>query len=161
MALKNVKEATKSMKKYIVFLLSFYGILASDSLYAVCDIDWLLGKWESKSAKRTYIESWSRVSEETLEGYSEVLDKDGRRSAYESLRLVKMSGEVFYVAKVKENEMPIPFKLIECSEGKLRFVNESHDFPKSIKYHSYEKAKMVVNVRGEDNKGFDLDFVRK
>ena len=45
-------------------------------------------------------------------------------AAYETLRLVTMSDGVFYIAKVADNELPVPFRLARCTDGVLVFEKD-------------------------------------
>lgn len=133
---------------------------ASTNCSSLANIDWILGSWSSKSTKRTYQESWSKISNDTYEGHSQVTLVNGKNVGYESLRLVVMAGEVFYLAKVTENELPIAFKLVSCTRGSLHFQNLKHDFPQSIKYFRNSENSFSVSVEGKENKGFRLNFLR-
>ena len=55
---------------------------------------WLIGEWASADGSSG--ETWSKASASTFEGAGQV-------GTEESLRLVEMSGEVFYLAKVGHN----------------------------------------------------------
>lgn len=140
-----------------LFLLSIsYSSFADEG----CDTNWLMGTWESQSAKRTYTESWQRISANTAEGRSEVRDQNNNVIGKESLRLLNMGGNTFYLAKVKANAMPIPFKLVECTQNQMKFENIHHDFPKSLTYQLEGKSRLFVQVRGDGDDGFDLSFNR-
>ena len=81
------------------------------------------------------------------------------RVSQESLRLVEMSGEVFYVAKVGHNDLPIAFKLTSGSDDRAVFENPQHDFPKRLEYRLTE-GRLVVTVSDGGTRGFTLDFTR-
>lgn len=118
-----------------------------DSLEAA---SWLLGHWETE---RGATESWSRVSDDTFEGHG----FDGR--SHETLRLVEMSGAVFFIAKVPHNEMPTSFRLTSCSDDTLVFENPAHDFPRRLEYRrQYDALQVIVSDGGE--RGFQLMFHR-
>ena len=76
-----------------------------------------------------------------------------------------MSNEVFYVAKVGHNELPVTFKLTSCSDKSARFENSSHDFPRVLEY-TLERAekeraeKLTVYVSDGKDKGFSVHFDR-
>ncbi|MEW5251377.1 DUF6265 family protein [Microbulbifer sp. 2201CG32-9] len=134
---------------------------ASDNCNSLESIDWILGSWSSKSSQRSYNEYWNKVSEETYEGYSEVISTSGEKSSYESLRLINMNGNIFYLAKVSHNDLPIAFKLVSCSESTVQFENLKHDFPNTLKYSYNAADKLSVSVEGKENSGFKIQFARK
>jgi hypothetical protein len=72
-----------------------------------------------------------------------------------------MAGEVFYIAKVAHNPLPIAFKLSECGEGLAVFTNPAHDFPRRLEYRLAGDALSVqVSDGTEGGKGFTLNFKR-
>ena len=119
------------------------------------------GEWVRESPRGTYMERWHVQSDSTFEGFSEVRSPAGELRAYEALRIVAIGGEVFYIAKVGENALPVPFKMVSCEPGEVRFENAAHDFPKSLTYTQNEAGSLHVAVRGEGEDGFDLHFKRR
>lgn len=112
--------------------------------------EWLLGHW---TGERGVTESWKQAGDRTYEGHG----FDGKSS--ESLRLVEMSGEVFYIAKVAHNELPVAFKLAICGDDLLVFENPAHDFPRRIEYRRDGDA-LTVRVSDGAERGFDLKFFK-
>ena len=120
---------------------------------------WMTGQWESRSASSRITESWTRVSEETAEGLGEGRSVPGNElKSRETLRLVTMSGTVYYLAKVAHNALPVAFALTECGEHHAVFENVEHDFPTRIAYQLTDTGQMVVDVQGPDGKGFSIRF---
>jgi hypothetical protein len=78
----------------------------------------------------------------------------------ESLRLVAMSGGVYYIAKVSHNAYPVAFALSACSDGRLVFENPTHDFPRRLEYTFTAPDAMTVRVSDGGAKGFVLEFRR-
>ena len=86
---------------------------------------------------------------------------ESRKQSAEDLRLVAMGGSVFYLAKVTHNELPIPFRLIECGDDRLVFANPAHDFPRRLEYGRQPDGRLHVRVSDGADKGFTLDFGRQ
>ena len=123
-------------------------------------IDKLPGEWHSEKNTSITVEHWEKISEKTYEGYGKFINKTDRTEVMtESLRLVEMSGEIFYLAKVSHNKFPVPFKLIESNDTTLIFENSEHDFPKRIEYSFTGNDKMNVTV-GSGEKAFTIEFDR-
>ena len=113
-------------------------ITPADECSSLESISWLTGQWTSVTAKTATSESWQPLNESNWEGSGVARDRtSGELRSVESLRLVVMSGEVFYIAKVDHNKFPVAFKLTECSENKAVFENHTHDFPKKIDYRQF------------------------
>ncbi len=124
---------------------------AADELNA---LSWLEGTWVRETSRSTRYESWKRLSDNTMEGDSWSISKaDGKRRQVESLRLVSMGGEVFYIAKVPENPLPVPFKLTSGAESRLTFENPEHDFPTAIIYGRNGDGSMTVWAEGPGDGG--------
>lgn len=115
----------------LVPMLTFSQTVAID----INDFAWLRGDWQRESSKSITKESWRRVSETALEGSSSRVSKASGETIFgESLLLAKMGSDIFYIAKVAENALPIPFKLVNFSETEAVFENPVHDFPQRIRY---------------------------
>jgi hypothetical protein len=121
----------------------------------------LLGEWISENSSGVTIENWEQVSQHSFEGFGKTISADSNKvKSYESLRLVKMSGQIFYIAKVSHNILPIAFALTTCSDSMAIFENADHDFPKKIEYKLQAHDKILVTVSSEDN-GFGIQFKKK
>ncbi|MGB1262546.1 MAG: DUF6265 family protein [Cognaticolwellia sp.] len=140
-------------------LLLTISLLASTSASAnncnsLNDLTWLLGKWQTQHQQPSTTEHWAKLSDKTFEGYGKTA------SHYESLRLVEMSGAVFYLAKVSHNPSPVAFKLTHCSNGHFSFENTQHDFPNKIDYHQTGDDAIQVTVSGQSGKSFAISLHR-
>jgi hypothetical protein len=69
-----------------------------------------------------------------------------------------MSGQLYYIAKVAHNALPVAFALTECGDSHAVFENPEHDFPTRIAYRLGEAGEMTVGVTGADGKGFEIHF---
>ena len=122
---------------------------------------WVLGDWVAGGDKTVFHESWTEVGPQTFEGIgSEHAMADGKLIGSEALRLVEMAGGVFYIAKVAHNELPVTFRLTECSADRLLFENPTHDYPRRIEYRHEADGRMVVAVSDGKDKCFTLGFER-
>ena len=125
-------------------------------------VRWLIGEWTTAGEGKQVLESWTAVSPDTFEGLGAVRSGEtGEVTETETLRLVAMSGGVYYIAKVPENDLPVPFEMTSCDEGLAVFQNPSHDFPKRITYRLTGPDRMSVSVRGDGDQGFTLNFHRR
>ncbi len=153
------------MLKRICFI-SLFVIFQSTVFADTCDtiesVNWLVGNWHYENSELKINESWKRVSAKTMEGYgqTESVKKNEIVSA-ETLRLVEMSGEVFYLAKVASNKLPVPFKLTSCVDKTAIFENTEHDFPKKIAYRLTGRNNIAVSVTGDKGKGFKIEYTRE
>ena len=71
-----------------------------------------------------------------------------------------MGGEVFYLAKVAENDFPVPFKMTSHTNSKAIFENPERDFPNKLIYHRIGMNALKVDVMGTNEPGFTLHFKR-
>ena len=121
---------------------------------------WLEGKWLERKQEKISTETWAGVSANTMEGRALVI-KNGKPVHSETMRLVEMSGDIFYLAKVAQNSLPIPFKLIVCSNKQFFFENLEHDFPKRIDYTIVDDTNMRVDVSDGKDQGFSINYTRQ
>lgn len=151
------------LKLLILFFFFFLTALYSQQSYdhgKFLVLEKLSGEWRSEKNSSITVESWDKITEKTFEGYGKFINTtDGTEIITETLRLVEMGGEIFYIAKVSHNKLPVPFKLTESNDSTLIFENKDHDFPKKIKYLFSGKDEMIVTV-GEGEKSFIISFNR-
>lgn len=123
-------------------------------------VNLLLGQWLSKSDKVVISEHWQAVDNHYLKGSSTTksLAKADKPPFVEAMTIVKMSGEIFYLAKPPQNPMPTPFKLVACNNARLRFENQAHDFPKVIEYIRHGEKGLTAEVTDGKNKGFKIEY---
>lgn len=143
---------------YVV--LSFYFPIALADCHQANHYQWLVGYWSTQGQKTQINEVWQQLSADTFEGTGSTI-KDGKNVAQESLRLLSMNGELFYLAKVKHNPLPIAFKLTQCSDHQVRFDNPDHDFPDQIEYRLISASELQVDVRDNNGKGFSLTLIKQ
>jgi uncharacterized protein (TIGR02246 family) len=146
-----------------LLILAFWaGVAGASECNSLASMDWLLGEWLAEDGKTTWRESWTAVGPKTWEGRGVESSKSvpGKQSS-EDLRIVEMGGSVFYLAKVTHNELPIPFRLVECGDGRLVFANPAHDFPRQLDYERQPDERLQVRVSDGADKGFTLDFARQ
>lgn len=130
-------------------------------------VEWVLGEWTTAPTRIVIRESWRRVSDATFEGEGVTTSvADGRVINHEALRLVVMSDGVFYIAKVTDNDLPVPFRLTRCSDGIAVFENPAHDAPQRLVYRPLGASaqgrapEMEVRLEGDGMDGFSLFFTR-
>ena len=134
----------------------------AENCVTVESLKWLLGNWRSENDRTITNESWVQISEKTFEGSGQTYSIEKNKIvSSETLRLVEMSREVFYVAKVPSNNLPVSFKLTTCSSKYAVFENIRHDFPKKISYQLNNEKSITVFVSGENGKGFSIKFNRE
>jgi Domain of unknown function (DUF6265) len=157
----NKKKTVLPIALFIILAL-YPAAIFSNNCTSLEPLHWLLGAWEAEGSKNTVIESWRKISSHTFEGLGETRSKiNNKVISKESLRLLEMSGNVFYLAKVGHNKLPVAFKLVECGKGYAFFENNTHDFPKRLEYRKQGENEMVVSVKGSKGKSFKIKFKKK
>ena len=152
--------------QFVAVIIATFGMLfsvsASTNKNPLCkrlsSTNWMLGSWQAKTSKTLTTEVWRTVNDDYRTGIGITKKMNSNKAPFvESLGLIEMAGEVFYLAKPPQNEVPVAFKLVECSDTYLKFTNVDHDFPQVIEYTKYSDKRMVAVVSG-GNKRFDIDF---
>ena len=152
------------MKKLIISTLSILLLTASytavyaQSCSSLESLEWITGEWIAEHGDVITREKWVKVSDRSFEGVGGITRKATGEKSGETLRLVEMSGEIFFIAKVSQNPLPVAFKLTHCSAGAATFENAAHDFPKKLEYRLENEASLVVTVSDGADKGFQLLF---
>jgi hypothetical protein len=152
----------KNIAKILVLLISIFSSAFSfeKEYKSLSSLECILGEWISDGDTKSTKEIWIKTSPNTFEGTGTVFDQTTKTTTIvETLRLVMMSDEIFYIAKVSHNEYPIAFKLTSYENSTAVFENRTHDFPKKIVYKLTNKNKMTVTV-GDGEKSFTVEFER-
>jgi hypothetical protein len=146
-------------KVLIIIVLAYcHTTMASAACQSLTELNWILGDWISKSEKTDTHESWHQLSELTFEGKGLSFNKQGQQTSLEDLRLLNMQGEIYYLAKVSHNPLPVAFKAISCDANQVVFENPHHDFPNRLLYVLKVTGSMEVTVSDLQGKGFTLQF---
>ena len=151
------------MKNFVICCCFIFSIITNanaQSCASITALNIIVGEWMQQDVKGTTKETWKKISDKTFEGKGQVFDGAGKIQSVETLRLVEMSGEIFYIAKVDDNEFPTAFKLTECSTSRFVFENSKHDFPKKLTYDFRDQDNLLVSVMGDANNGFKVSFTR-
>lgn len=111
--------------------------------------NWLLGKWETKTADGNLSESWKQLNDSTFQGESFFI-KNKDTLHFETLTLQQKGEELFYNATVKgQNEnKAVTFKMTSETEKQLVFENPKHDYPQKITYNQIKKDSLVASISG-------------
>lgn len=134
------------------------------SLNALDELAWLEGEWHRTSGGGEAIERWQRNGD-GLVGEGLVIRGD-ETSSVESLLLVEMAGEVFYIAKPRQNPYPVAFRLVSREDGAFVFENAAHDFPQRITYRRNGDDAMTAVIEGPGEDGgeprrLEFSFTRR
>jgi hypothetical protein len=111
--------------------------------------NWLLGKWETKTADGNLSESWKQVNDSTFQGLSFFIkDKDTLHN--ESIILQQNGEDLIYNATIQgQNEnKAVSFKMISGNEKQMVFENPKHDYPQKITYTLITKDSLVAAISG-------------
>ncbi|NAS31053.1 hypothetical protein GTQ40_08740 [Flavobacteriaceae bacterium R38] len=145
---------------YFITVIFFIQACQLHSQQKTEELSFLEGVWKIND-KETY-EAWKKNDKGELTGKSYKI-KDGKEYINEHLSIKEKNGQLIYTATVlNQNEgKGIDFVLNKDIKGKYSFENLAHDFPKKIIYHKVEKNQLKVDVLGENNRGFSMQFKKQ
>jgi hypothetical protein len=114
--------------------------------------EWLIGTWESKTARGSLYETWTKVGDVGFSGKSYIL-KEKDTVVFETIQLVQEQGGVFYIPTVKNQNggLPVRFALKNISDTALIFENPQHDFPQIISYTKISADSLMAEISGTIN----------
>jgi hypothetical protein len=120
----------------------------------------LIGVWKVEN-KESY-ESWVKVSDQEYAGESYKMTEGSKRIT-ETLSIKFIEGRTIYEARVfnQNDGLAIPFELNSSNKELISFENPTHDFPKKIQYQIVTNEKLLVNVLGQDDKGFSYFLLKQ
>jgi len=132
----------------LLFLLALGGATTSRAS-GLDDLRWLEGTWKRETSRGVHYETWRILSERTFEGEAYLAGASGSATTVtESLLLVEMGGEVFYIPRPRENPYPVAFRLVEATKDSVTFENPAHDFPKKIIYARGPDGSLSASIEG-------------
>jgi hypothetical protein len=110
---------------------------------------WLIGKWENKSADGNLEETWKKVNDSTFQATSYFI-KEGDTLHYETVTLQQNGEDLNYNATVKgqNDDKAVTFKLNTEIEKQLVFENLKHDYPQKISYTQITKDSLLAKITG-------------
>ena len=148
----------KHVNNYLLFIIILFWFIAGCSENkSTIDIEtqfdrltFLEGTWRGQDGDNYFYENWQKQSDTSLNGMGYGLE--GIDTTFsETLRILKTSGKIFYVALVAHNQGGVAFQLIEADSSTYVFENKNHDFPNIIKYHLLDNDSLEVSVIGQQD----------
>jgi len=139
----------------------YYGILVQKKTKYedFINFSWMSGDWYMRTDEVTIHEHWDGISEHVMEGYSTTVGKDGDTLAAESLRIIKIDGQHYYIAKSSKKVQPTTFEMVVDSIRKVSFYNAKNDFPQWITYQRLDDSlyATIKNTQKSVVFSFELD----
>lgn len=122
--------------------------------------NFLFDQWQTAQSGKRTTEHWWVIDEMNAQGVGRWINSEEKISYQEELRLIVMQDQLYYLAKVAQNPLPIAFKAIKCESNRIVFENLQHDFPQRIEYLNTDN-KLLVTVSGEQQKSFTLHLFKR
>lgn len=140
------------MKKIFLLLIStllFISCQNSKDVSKIVGANWLLGKWENKSANGNLSETWIKVNDSIYDGESYFI-KGKDTLHFEKIQMKQKGEDLYYIATVKgqNNDKPISFIHNDTIEKQLVFENPKHDYPQKISYSQNTKDSIIIQISG-------------
>ena len=128
----------------LLFLfLPFILLFAACSNSKLDSLEFIIGKWETKSGIGTSYETWTRVNDTLFEGNALYII-NGDTAFTEELKIVFSNNEINYIA-LPNGQEETAFKLVKAESKKAVFENPTHDFPNRISYtRTYEDSLSAI-----------------
>jgi hypothetical protein len=138
---------------FLFMLFSFAGY--SQSVSDFTKVEWLIGTWNRTDITkhgRTGHEQWIKTSETELKGLG-IIQQENDTLFVEKITILLKDGNLYYVADVAKNKVPVYFKFIELTATGFVCENTQHDFPKRISYQvEGSTLKAVTSGNGKSAK---------
>ena len=111
--------------------------------------DWLVGKWENKSADGTLLEIWRKSNDSVFIGESYFI-KEKDTLHVEKMELKQKGENLLYISIIKgqNNDKPITFNHKIEIEKQLVFENLKNEYPRKIVYKPVAKNRILIEVSG-------------
>ena len=154
------------MKKILLLTAVIVGYGLKSALFAqpatedFKKLEWLEGTWTrtNNTPGGSAHEKWQKISSSEWSGMG-VNMSSGDTAFVEKLKLVIKDDNIYYVADIVENRVPVYFKLTSITNDGFVCENPDHDFPKKISYLK-DGEKLAATISG-NGKSIDYLFERK
>ena len=142
-----------------LFIIFFLFVLLCYAQKDLSQLEFLIDTWQVEGKQN--FESWKKENDTVFIGLGYKI-KDSISTVTETLKLQVVKDNIVYTATVpNQNEgEAIPFTLNTSRHDLFSFENPDHDFPKKIQYQLTSEGKIMVNVLGENDKGFSFYFIK-
>jgi hypothetical protein len=153
-------------KPIITFALLLTFMQVSNAQTAFSDKEYkplhgLTGLWKMDSPRGTLYEEWQVKDNNQLSGRSYKI-KNNDTLVLENVIISLQGDAIFYTPVVhnQNNEQPVPFKLISCSNNRYVFENKEHDYPQRVIYEMVSTTGLHARIEGNKNgKEMGSDFI--
>lgn len=124
-------------------------------------LSWIIGKWRKEDTNK--LELWSEKGESYYGGMVVELNDQDKAVIKEVISLEGREDGFYYGAKVngQNSGRKIDFKMSNLDFESPVFTNESHDFPKAIKYIKVGSDRIKVELSGTGGEPVTFYYVRE
>jgi hypothetical protein len=128
--------------------------------------EWLIGNWVTHFPEADVYESWKRVNDHELAGYS-YTRQQGDSIPFESIQLIENENGLHYIVTGAghPSDSSVRFTASQVKDDFLQFENPQHDFPTRIRYRRVTPDSIYAEISGmqagrEERQGFPLQRVK-
>ncbi|WP_448211170.1 DUF6265 family protein [Colwellia sp. MEBiC06753] len=140
-------------------------VLSHHACNDLTQLSWLVGAWQHQANNQRVTEHWQQTANGEYQGVGQFINLKSANASdtidIEQLRIVLMDNQIFYLAKPASSELPVPFKLVNCTDNHWEFINANHDFPQRLHYQLVSDNQLTVEVTDLSGKGFTLQFFKQ
>lgn len=128
--------------------------------------EWLIGNWVTHFPEADVYESWKRVNDHELAGYS-YTRQQGDSIPFESIQLIENENGLHYIVTGAghPSDSSVRFTASQVKDDFLQFENPQHDFPTRIGYRRITPDSIYAEISGvqagrEERQGFPLQRIK-
>ena len=130
------------------FLSSKASQTQTSASFALSELAWITGDWESPAGGRSQVEEhWTKPAGAAMMGMSRTVVGE-KTAEFEYLRIEQRADGIYYVAHPKARCPGTDFKLTHATANEVIFENPQHDFPKRIIYRRTGDDSLTASIDG-------------
>ncbi|WP_338407830.1 DUF6265 family protein [uncultured Flavobacterium sp.] len=139
----------KKIAQLFILVLTLTSCFKSNETSKIVVADWLLGKWENKTADGKLLEIWKKTNDSIYDGASYFI-KGKDTLHFETIQLEQKADEVFYLSTIggQNNDETVTFNLIASTENQFVFENPKNDYPQKIIYSLITNDSLEIYISG-------------
>lgn len=133
-------------------------VRAASDARGVAGLEWLAGRWVSRTGAGFAEESWTTPAGGAMQGSGRVVEHE--HTAFFEFMTIEASDATLVFTAYPNGHPPTRFTVASQRRGEVVFENRDHDFPNRITYRLEPDGRLFTRAEGTENGRAVVDVTR-